>query len=63
MVILLVYVDNMKKAGDDILGIFSPFSHLKKECRMKDLGDLRYFIGIEVSKTIRGYIDHEPTSA
>jgi len=31
MVILLVYVDNMKKAGDDILGIFSPFSHLKKE--------------------------------
>lgn len=30
---------------------------------MKDLGDLRYFIGIEVSKTYRGYIDHEPTSA
>ena len=63
MVILLVYVDNIMKAGDDILGICSLFSHLQKQFRMKDLGDLRYFIGIEVSKTYRGYIDHEPTSA
>lgn len=30
---------------------------------MKDLGDLRYFIGIEEYNPYCGYIDHEPTEA
>lgn len=63
MVILLVYVDNIMKPGDDILGISSLKSHLQKQFRMKDLGYLRYFIGIEVLETSRGYIHHEPTEA
>lgn len=29
------------------MGILFLFSHLQKQFRMKDLGDLRYFIGIE----------------
>ena len=30
---------------------------------MKDLGDLRYFIGIEEYNPYCGYIDHEPTES
>lgn len=45
------------------MGIFFLFSHLQKQFRMKDLGDLRYFIGIEEYNPYCGYIDHEPTEA
>lgn len=45
------------------MGIFFLFSHLQKQFRMKDLGDLGYFIGIEEYNPYCGYIDHEPTEA
>ncbi|XP_026430006.1 uncharacterized protein LOC113326504 [Papaver somniferum] len=54
MVILLLYVDDMVITGDDIVGITSLKSHLSSCFEMKDLGPLRYFLGIEVDNPSDG---------
>lgn len=45
----------------NLISFFTPSE--QKQFRMKDLGDLRYFIGIEEYNPYCGYIDHEPTEA
>ena len=47
--ILLVYVDDMIITGDDIISITQLQNHLKNECDIKALGQLKYFLGIEVA--------------
>ncbi|GJZ38593.1 ribonuclease H-like domain-containing protein [Tanacetum coccineum] len=48
---LLVYVDDLVITGNDIKEIESFKSFLKIKFKIKDLGELKYFLGIEVLKT------------
>lgn len=48
---LLVYVDDMIITGNSPTEIASLKAHLQHHFKMKDLGSLRYFLGIEVEPT------------
>jgi hypothetical protein len=52
--ILIVYVDDIVITGDDDAGIRDLKLHLTREFEVKDLGQLRYFLGIEVSRSSKG---------
>src|SRR5436189_999835 len=56
IVILILYVDDMVITGSDSTAISSLKRHLQSEFEMKDLGFLRYFLGIEVAYSSRGYL-------
>ena len=56
IVILILYVDDMVITGSDSTAISSLKQHLQNEFGMKDLGFLRYFLGIEVAYSSRGYL-------
>src|SRR3954466_416200 len=56
IVILILYVDDMVITGSDGDAISSLKQHLQSEFEMKDLGFLRYFLGIEVAYSSRGYL-------
>ena len=47
--ILLVYVDDIVVTGDDLEGREALRKCLVKEFKIKELGKLKYFIGIEVA--------------
>ncbi|KAM2194152.1 hypothetical protein ACFX1R_028326 [Malus domestica] len=47
---LIVYVDDMVVTGDDPVEQAALKSYLSTEFEMKDLGPLKYFLGIEVSR-------------
>ena len=51
---LIIYVDDMVLTGSDAEEIRSLRKKLFEEFEMKDLGELRYFLGIEVSRTESG---------
>ncbi|KAG9454499.1 hypothetical protein H6P81_007403 [Aristolochia fimbriata] len=55
IVLLLLYVDDMMITGDDIQGIFDLKRYLSSCFEMKDLGQLRYFLGLEVLPLDDGY--------
>ncbi|KAI3730786.1 hypothetical protein L1987_61963 [Smallanthus sonchifolius] len=52
--ILLVYVDDIVVTGNNSAEILSVKKFLKSKFLMKDLGELKYFLGIEVIKTDNG---------
>ena len=52
--ILIVYVDDMSITGDDTQEINNLKERLKAEFEIKDLGNLRYFLGIEVVRSKNG---------
>ena len=52
--ILIVYVDDIVITGDDAEEIMHLKGHLAQEFEVKDLGHLRYFLGIEVSRGTKG---------
>ncbi|XP_026437393.1 uncharacterized protein LOC113335583 [Papaver somniferum] len=54
-VLLLLYVDDMVITGSDSEGIKSLKTHLNLCFQMKDLGHLRYFLGMEVDRSSKGY--------
>ncbi|GMP85483.1 hypothetical protein CsSME_00038617 [Camellia sinensis var. sinensis] len=54
-VALLLYVDDMIITGSDSSAISEVKQHLFRTFKMKDLGPLRYFLGIEVAFSPRGY--------
>ncbi|BBH03134.1 hypothetical protein Prudu_013918, partial [Prunus dulcis] len=47
---LIIYIDNMIVTGDDQAEIESLQKYLAFEFEMKSLGDLKYFLGIEVAR-------------
>ncbi|CAL8999194.1 unnamed protein product [Prunus brigantina] len=51
---LLIYVDDIVITGNDVRAIDSLKSFLRDHFRIKDLGELKYFLGIEVSRSQRG---------
>lgn len=54
IVIIMIYVDDLIVGGDNLDDIEHAKDLLKKEFGMKDLGDLRYFLGIEIIHTPKG---------
>ena len=52
--LLIVYVDDMIVIGRNSTKIEKLQSYLAKEFEMKDLGALKYFLGIEVSRSKQG---------
>ncbi|XP_043714978.1 uncharacterized mitochondrial protein AtMg00810-like [Telopea speciosissima] len=54
VVVLVVYVDDIIITGNDELGIVTVKSYLHQHFQMKDLGPLRYFLGIEVLRSKKG---------
>jgi len=51
---LLVYVDDIILAGNDKEEIVRIKQALNQTFKIKDLGDLRYFLGLEVAKSKEG---------
>jgi len=54
--LLFLYVDNIIIIGVDFEGITSLNIALSHHFAMKDLGVLRYFLGIEVVSSSKGYL-------
>ena len=54
--ILIVYVDDIIITGDDETEIQTLKSRLSNEFEIKDLGQLRYFLGMEVARSKTGLI-------
>lgn len=55
-VVLVVYVDDILLAGDDIEEMNSLKAFLDAQFKIKDLGDVHYFIVLEVNKTSHGFL-------
>lgn len=53
-IVLIVYLDDILLSGDDSAGIVDLKRYLGQQFHTKDLGALRYFLGIEVARSSRG---------
>jgi len=53
---LVVYVDDIVLTGSDHHGISQVKQHLCQNFQTKDLGKLRYFLGIEVARSNTGIV-------
>ena len=49
IILLLLYVDNMIITGDDLSGIQELKDFLNQQFKIKDLGHLNYFLGLEIT--------------
>jgi hypothetical protein len=54
IVVIVIYVDDLIIRGDSNVDISNLKKLLKQEFEMKDLGELRYFLGIEVIQSPKG---------
>ncbi|XP_065626694.1 uncharacterized mitochondrial protein AtMg00810-like [Quercus suber] len=53
-IVLLVYVDDVLIASNDKKGVEEFKILLNQKFKLKDLGDLKYFLGLEVARTAKG---------
>ena len=56
VVVLGVYVDDIIITGDDEREIIRLKENLSKEFEVKDLGQLRYFLDIEIARNPKGIV-------
>ena len=56
IILLVVYVDDIVITGSDFKGISSLKSFLQSQFDTKDLGMLRYFLGIDVMRSKHGIL-------
>jgi hypothetical protein len=56
VVVLLVYVDDIILTGNDTTGIEDVKKRLAEEFEIKDLGVLKYFLGMEVARSKEGMV-------
>ncbi|CAL9025768.1 unnamed protein product, partial [Prunus brigantina] len=54
LIALIVYVDDIVVTGNDTGEQLKLQKYLSQEFEMKDLGDLKYFLGIEVARSANG---------
>ncbi len=54
IVVIVIYVDDLIIIGDSDVDIFDLKKLLKQKFKMKDLGELRYFLNIEVIQSPKG---------
>ncbi|XP_075076631.1 uncharacterized protein LOC107793242 [Nicotiana tabacum] len=54
ILLLVVYVDDIVITGSDITGISTLKSFLHTQFQTKDLGQLKYFLGVEVTRSKKG---------
>lgn len=52
---VLVYVDDLIIAGNDLVALTQFKSYLGQCFKMKDLGKLKYFLGLEVARSKQGF--------
>ncbi|XP_016177623.1 uncharacterized protein LOC107619899 [Arachis ipaensis] len=52
--VILVYVDDLVLAGDDLFKIERVKQTLHDRFRIKDIGDLKFFLGLEVARSSKG---------
>lgn len=57
MVVLIVYVDDIILTGHVEEEVASLKGYLAEEFEIKDLGSLKYFLGLEVARFKNGCID------
>lgn len=57
--IILIYVDDMLITGDSLKIVEETKGKLKQAFKMKDLGELRYFLGIEFARSEHGIMMHQ----
>ena len=55
-IIILVYVDDIIITGDNTSGIVQVKCGLRRSFDVKNLGHLRYFLGIEVARSGKAYL-------
>lgn len=56
----MVYVGDIVISGSDVVGIKETKEWLKSKLHIKDLGQLHYFLGIEVVRKPQGiYLTHK----
>lgn len=53
---MAVFVDDILLAGDDVAEFDSLKSFLDSQFKIKDLGSVHYFLGLEVTKNSQGYL-------
>ncbi|KAE8721524.1 hypothetical protein F3Y22_tig00015825pilonHSYRG00003 [Hibiscus syriacus] len=56
IVVLLIYIDDLLITGNDDCLINDLKSFLNKKFKMKDLGELKYFLGLEVMRSKEGIL-------
>jgi hypothetical protein len=56
IVVLVVYVDDIIITGDDEVEIKCLKGKLSREFEVKDLGQLKYFLGIEIARNPNGIV-------
>ena len=54
IIIILVYVDDILIASNDVDAVNSFKQFLDSKFKLKDLGTLKYFLGFEVARTTKG---------
>jgi histone deacetylase 1/2 len=56
VIFMLIYVDDIIVTGNSMDAILALLRNLKQDFALKDLGDLHYFLGIEVRKDTKGIV-------